>query len=621
MKSGFAFILLFFFFSVFSEEDPLFEQRYRKTHYAPDSELGSDVLNDPEDLYFRSLAYTLVGDFEKAGHWLDSLELRGSLEYPAEGRYFLLRGRVNRLLGDNLGAVTMFDSALVVHQRHENTEEIFRVYVDLLEHCRASTMFEEAEVYIQQLNKLMRDATIAPELQARFMHRKAALLIETKDSLEYVNDLLLNCISLCQKHRLPWHEATASLDLGFVQFVYLNGDGLPYLEKAEAIWRRLGYRGDLALARFNVARVFTKRGRFDEALDKLDAVYADALRYNWEVQVADVWKLRSEIYAERGQKGLALETYHTYHTTFTELLAARIDKEVAEMMAKIGAQTARNDLLRAENEMLLAEEALKIESNRKRTFLIISFSLLVILTALYIFYQRSNMANINLRAQRELIEIKNRELELASTQKDNLYRELHHRVKNNLTNLSGLLYLQERGLHSEEAKKALSETRSRIQSMSLVHEGLYEQDEDVRIHFNAYLNELMPNLLSTYGGVSDRVEWHIDCEDFELDVEIAMPLGMIVNELITNSFKYAFQKERFGKLMIIGRRLGADGWVISIQDDGPGMPERFDWENPSSLGLKLVQVFVDEMDAEFSYGYFDGIADFSITYQPEHGAT
>ena len=271
----------------------------------------------------------------------------------------------------------------------------------------------------------------------------------------------------------------------------------------------------------------------------------------------------------------------------------------------MGAQTARNDLLRAENEMLVAEEALKVESNRKSIFLLISFSLLIILTGLYVFYQRSKLANSRLRAQQQIIETKNQELELASSQKDNLYRELHHRVKNNLTNLSGLLYLQERGLNSEEAKKALGETRSRIQSMSLVHEGLYEQDEDVRIHFNTFLSELMPNLLSAFGGISERVDWSLDCEDFKLEVEIAMPLGMIVNELITNSFKYAFLNERAGKLTVIGRALGKNGWVMSIQDDGPGMPEQFDWEHPDSLGLKLVKVFVDEMGAEFSYGYFD----------------
>lgn len=621
MKKALFLFLLCYSLSVFSEGDLLFEQRYKKTHFSPTPELGNNPLEDPKDLFFRALAYSLVGDYKQADHWLDSLDSKGTLEYPAVGRYYLLRGRVYRLLGDNLGAVTMFDSALVVNQQYQNTEEVFRVYIDLLEHCRASLMFDEAQVYIGQLNKLMREERINPELQARFLHRKAALWIEAKDSLDYVDELLLKSISISKEYNFPWHEATASLDLGYMLFVHLEGDGLPYIESAEDIWARLGYRSDLALARFNSARIYSKRGQFDEALRKLDAVYADAVRFNWEVQIADVWKLRSEVYEQRGQKDLALEAYHTYHTTYTELLAARIEEEVAEMIGKMGAQTARNDLLRAENEMLVAEEALKVESNRKSIFLLISFSLLIILTGLYVFYQRSKLANSRLRAQQQIIEKKNQELELASAQKSNLYRELHHRVKNNLTNLSGLLYLQERGLNSEEAKKALGETRSRIQSMSLVHEGLYEQDEDVRIHFNTYLSELMPNLLSAYGGISERVDWSLDCEDFELEMEIAMPLGMIVNELITNSFKYAFLDERAGKLTVIGRALGKNGWVISIQDDGPGMPEQFDWEHPDSLGLKLVKVFVDEMGAEFSYGYFDGIADFSIIYQPKKDAS
>ncbi|QTN38519.1 hypothetical protein HZ996_04940 [Cryomorphaceae bacterium] len=593
-----------------------FDQRVRQTHLNPTGETGMEPLSDPNDSYFRSLAYFLQGDFSRSNQWLDSVALHGPMSDEHISRYYLLRGRVNRLVGDNLGAVTMFDSALIVSQRNQSDADIFRVYVDLLEHCRALIMFEEGEVYKDQLNKLANNSRIPPDLLARYMHRKAAYLIEAIDSTDIIPGLLQKCMAYCQVHDLPWHEATAAQDYGYTLHYRKAPGSLTYYERAEAIWSELGYRRDLSQVRFNIARAYSDEGRYQEALDKLEVVLRDAVSYGWKVPEADVWRIRSEVYQKQGNPNEALEAYRVYHDRYTHILADRIDDQVAEMMAKIGAQTTRNDLLRTENAMLTTQEKLEAESNRRQLFLLLTVSLAIILGSLYVFYQRSRQANTMLRSQQEVIESTNRKLEMTLDQKNHLYRELHHRVKNNLTTLSGLLYMQSRNLDSEEAKKALSEARGRIQSMSLIHQGLYQRDDEVQVKLSTYLEELLPNLLSSFSSESQGVDWSIDCDDIELEIEKAMSLAMIVNELVTNSFKYAFKDVINGELRVTGKKLHP-GWMVSVQDNGPGMPAGYDWNSSKSLGLRLVKILVEEMGAQFSYTYLDQRARFSIVFEGE----
>ncbi|QTN38520.1 sensor histidine kinase [Cryomorphaceae bacterium] len=609
-----AFALLIF--TAGFAQDDAFEQRFVQTHFTPEIETLNEVISSPEDYYFKSLANFLIGDFRLSEYWLDSLALHGPMKGARQGRYYLLRGRVHRLRGDNLNAVHMFDSALVTYEALKDKEGVFRVYVDMLEHCRSSGVYEEAFVYLDRLNAMSSDPSISPSLRARFLHRKSALFIEAAyDSIDAATGHLVECIQLCRENNVPWHEATALVDLGYINHNWDGENPMPYYQRAKKIRTDLGHWRDLAQVRFQIARLYSGTGRFDLALAEIEAMEMDAIRYQWPIPQADVFKLKAQVYYDQGQYKESTETYWAYHELYCDLLEQQIDEQIAETMAKVGAESARNDLLRAENAMLVAEERLEMESNRKRLLILLSMSLIIILSSLFLFYRRSRLANIMLRDQQAVIESTNRKLEMTLEQKNHLYRELHHRVKNNLTTLSGLLYLQSRNLESDEAKKALGEARGRIQSMSLIHQGLYERDEEVQVKLSGYLEELLPNLLSSFAQKAEGVSWSIDCAEIELDIEKAMSLAMVVNELVTNSFKYAFNDTDTGELRIIGKLIGKDGWILSVQDNGPGMPEGYDWKNSRSLGLRLVNILVEEMGASFSYGYFSGFSDFSIVFQ------
>ena len=177
-------------------------------------------------------------------------------------------------------------------------------------------------------------------------------------------------------------------------------------------------------------------------------------------------------------------------------------------------------------------------------------------------------------------------------EKEILLAEVHHRVKNNLQIVTSLLGLQAREIKDERFRMAFEESRNRINSMALVHEQLYRAREYAQIEFSEYVDQLASTLFSMYHVESKKIELQIDAKDLHLDLEKAIPCGLLLNELITNSLKYAFPNDRRGNLWI---RLTQKKhrMILTVGDDGVGIPVGFDLKDSQSLGLQLVNLLAE----------------------------
>jgi PAS domain S-box-containing protein len=177
-------------------------------------------------------------------------------------------------------------------------------------------------------------------------------------------------------------------------------------------------------------------------------------------------------------------------------------------------------------------------------------------------------------------------------EKETLLQEIHHRVKNNLTVVSSLLNLHGNSVENKEVKNALKESQGRIYAMSAVHETLYNSKNLAEIELIAYLTKLSGTLIQTYSVSSSKVEMKVKGDEVKMNIEKASPLGLTVNELITNSLKYAFPEDRDGEITVAIKK--ADNQLeLIVADDGIGMPKGLDWKNSKSLGLKLVRTLVE----------------------------
>ncbi|MGB9844258.1 sensor histidine kinase [Methanothermobacter tenebrarum] len=188
-----------------------------------------------------------------------------------------------------------------------------------------------------------------------------------------------------------------------------------------------------------------------------------------------------------------------------------------------------------------------------------------------------------------------KELEKAIEEKDLLLKEIHHRVKNNLMIISSLLSLQARYLKGKEAFEIFKESENRARSMALIHEKLYRSSNFKEIDMMEYLQTLARGIFTSYAPTG--VELNLDIDRIKMDVELAIPVGLIVNELITNSCKHAFPEGGKGEVNLKLKSLD-DKILLEVSDNGVGFPEDLDWQNTESLGLQLVKSLADQINAE-----------------------
>lgn len=183
-------------------------------------------------------------------------------------------------------------------------------------------------------------------------------------------------------------------------------------------------------------------------------------------------------------------------------------------------------------------------------------------------------------------------------EKEILLREIHHRVKNNLQIISVLLSLQSEGIEDPEILEKYKESENRIHSMALIHERMYQSEDLSSIDFSDYVANLIADISYTYGFDEKNLEIEMDVETHHLSIETVMPLGLIINELVSNSLKYAFKGKESNKINIIFKKECENSYRLEVMDNGIGFPEDIDFKNTSSLGMQLVQELVEQIEGK-----------------------
>jgi PAS domain S-box-containing protein len=214
-------------------------------------------------------------------------------------------------------------------------------------------------------------------------------------------------------------------------------------------------------------------------------------------------------------------------------------------------------------------------------------------------------------SERKLVETR---LRSSLNEKEVLLKEIHHRVKNNLQIVSSMLNLQMDKLSDREAIELFKDSQNRVRSFALFHEKLYESRDLGRVDIADYLNGLANSLFANYGVNPDDIALAVDTEDIPLSVDAAISCGLIVNELVSNSLKHAFPDRRKGKVEVTLRSVGA-AVVLAVADNGVGFPSNFAFRNASTLGLKLVAIFTEQVGGTIDLAR-EGGTRFSLRFMP-----
>ncbi|RLD64700.1 MAG: hypothetical protein DRI84_08375 [Bacteroidetes bacterium] len=236
-----------------------------------------------------------------------------------------------------------------------------------------------------------------------------------------------------------------------------------------------------------------------------------------------------------------------------------------------------------------AEESTELQKDKLR-FLILGLLLMlvIVISLLWNSFQKRKRA-IKLKEKNEHIEEQNDIIEKALVEKETLLKEIHHRVKNNLQLISGILELQSSKIDDDAVKEIMKQGQNRVKSMALIHQQLYESEDLGKIDFRKYVIQLTNDIMIMVNDAKKNIDIDLDIIGFSLDINTAVPMGLIINELVVNAFKHGFSIKENGTITISLKALEEEYYQLTVSDNGTGLPVNFDLNNSTSLGLRLVK--------------------------------
>lgn len=344
--------------------------------------------------------------------------------------------------------------------------------------------------------------------------------------------------------------------------------------------------------------------------------------YTKELSVNHLWWFRLD--SARASYPTAIRHYQRFVTLNDSLINEKTKQRTALFEIQYQTREKEHKISTLQQQSKLQKSMLETTRNFSVAGAIM---LLMLLGLSYNRYRLKQRSNQQLQAQQqalqdrqEEINYKNTTLQLLLTEKEWLLKEIHHRVKNNLQIVMSLLNSQASYLSDDAALSAIQESQHRVQAMALIHQKLYQSEQVARIPLSTYIQEVVTYLRDSYN-LPQSIHFDLQVAPIELDVTQAVPLGLIINEAITNALKYAFPEKRAGTVRIVFQRLATVTYQLTISDDGVGLPPGYDSQRSRSLGMTLMQGFSQQLGSELSVRSDAGGVIISLRFSDEQGSS
>jgi len=503
-------------------------------------------------------------------------------------------------LGDAKKSFSIQSKALSIYEEIKDIDGIALVYSNMGVVYNQQGDLEKSRYYYQRSFDLRDSVDNKRGAMHSLANLGSAYLAEKK--YEKAVELFNDCLDRLKELPEPGLKGNIYLNLGNVfenqhkldsakKYYFLS------LDQHEAIMLNHGS----IYSFINLASVHQQTGELVKARDFGEK----GLRLAEEINHLDgkqkIAEQLSKVYKELGQWELASKTYELFVNTRDSLKRkenqrATIQQETQYAYHKKALKDSLEEARRGEiNQLEIDKRDAKLAEGRILNIaLIVGISLVVILVlVLVVSNRRKQKLNATLAKQKEEIEKQDGEKEL-------LLKEIHHRVKNNLQIITGLLELQSIEIDDEAFTSAMLEGQNRVKSMALIHEKLYQVDELATIDMLSYIEQLSRELASAYS-VKHSLKSNIECVNIQLDIDTAIPVGLILNELITNSWKYAFKERVEGELNVKILKTDDNTYKLTYSDDGPGLPDDLDLKSAKTLGMRLIKRLTQQLFGEINY--------------------
>jgi len=477
--------------------------------------------------------------------------------------------------------------------------QLYTIYTFMGEREKAFNALMESKTKMKNNQNLQDIANLNYNLSKYYLDEKKS------DSAAYYAKLALEFF---EKYGFTKDTADAYGLLGSAEFDKENyKEAIRYFEKALIGFEDKGSQG-FAGYLFNIGFANTKLGNSQSGIEYLERSLEIRKTLNLTKDLRDSYQGLAEAYERTGNYKQAFENLTLYQIYKDSVFNETKNKQLAELETQYEAGKKDQSIADLEKEKQLQN----LRSQKQQTQIYFSLGGLVILLGVagLLFRQSSIRKKYN-----NELEIKNKEIAKQNAEREVLLKEIHHRVKNNLQIISSLLSMQTRGLKDDKMKDAMKESQSRVKTMSLIHEKLYQYENLSKINMQEYIQQLSEFLTQTYR-LDKNIKINIDAADINLDIDTALPLGLITNELLSNSLKYAFVNQDEGEINISFSQLESGAFKLLVTDSGVGLDENLDIDATKSLGLKLVRTLTRQINGELRITHQPG-ATFEIAFNEE----
>jgi two-component system, sensor histidine kinase PdtaS len=358
---------------------------------------------------------------------------------------------------------------------------------------------------------------------------------------------------------------------------------------------------------------FSHFHQWKEAEAYADSLLRFAQSINTKEMLTESYLMKSRADSAFGDLRSALTNYQLYKKVSDSAFNEASSFQLAQYQVEFETEKKDNDIKALQQQQEIQKARLE-RSGTTNTIVIISVVVLALLLGLlYSRYRIKQQLNRQLEQKQQAINEKNTALELLLGDKDTLIREkdwlvkeIHHRVKNNLQIVISLLNAQSEFLEHPSARSAIRESRERMEAIAIVHQKLCQTENNTLIHVRAYIYELVDNLQDCFANARD-IHFQLNIADIALDISQSVPLGLILNEAITNAIKYAYRKGEHGTVRISLHPTDENCVELRISDDGKGLPPNFDWKNSPSLGLQLINLLAEQLKGKLCIANKNGL--------------
>ncbi|WP_081909393.1 sensor histidine kinase [Flavobacterium sp. ASV13] len=483
------------------------------------------------------------------------------------------------------------------------------VYLNMGHYDEASKMAEKSIKYGQNVFN-------SGSWYKSFVTAAASLSMKgkNKEAIEYMN-------TVTSKYTPP-----NNFDKMLVNYAYGNcyariknyGTAENYFKKtaeaADALDSPQTYR-DVCNSYSSIALFYANRADYKKTQLYVDKIDALSKKYNKTFGTEALYMSLYKLDSVNGNFKSALINHKIYKKFSDSLLDYAKNRQIEELRIKYETVNKEQKIKLLNQETDLQENALK-KSKLLNTLSIWSLVLLLITIALlYNRYRLKQKNNAELEQKEKEINQKNINLRHLLDEKEWLLKEIHHRVKNNLQTVISLLNSQSAYLENDMALSAIKNSQHRIHSMSLIHQKLYNSENISTINMPNYIKELVEYLRESFS-LGQKIRFELKIDPLELDVAQAVPIGLILNESITNAIKYAFPEDRTGMIYITMEATSENKYLLTIADNGVGFDVNISAKKINSFGLSLIKGLSDDLEATFSMENKNGTI-FKIEFSKE----